>query len=109
MTTDTLIARAQSYFPTLKIIEKTSSPLMRFLGGAMFFNKGFMTEFTTTIGDTVYIPSKDWLDRNLPVLIHEVVHMYDEKRIGMFYKMGYLFPQLLVPFLLPLFFLFQNT
>jgi len=104
MTTTTLITTAQKYFPKLQVIEKPNSKLMKLIAAVMFFNRGFMTSFDTTIGDTVYVPSMAWLDQNLPVLIHETVHMYDEKRIGgLWYNLGYLFPQLLAMLLLPLF------
>ena len=105
MTTSNLIATAQKYFPKLQVIEKPQSKLMRLIAAVMFFNRGFMTDFDTTIGDTVYVPSMSWLNNNLPVLIHETVHMYDEERIGVWYNLGYLFPQLLVLLMLPLFFI----
>ena len=37
-------------------------------------------------------------------LIHEVIHLYDEKRVGFWYNLSYLFPQLLVVLTIPLFF-----
>lgn len=75
----------------------------------MFFNPGFMTSFITTIGDTIYWPSREFVQNNpqsvSEVFIHECTHIYDEKRVGSVpFKLGYLFPQILaLPMLLLLF------
>lgn len=104
MTTQDLIKKAQSYFPKLQVVEKSSSSFIKFIAAILFFNRGFMTQFLTTIGETIYIPSMAWLEGNLSVLIHEVIHLYDEKRVGFWYNLSYLFPQLLVVLTIPLFF-----
>lgn len=105
MSITTLTATAQKYFPNLKVVMKTNSSFMKFLTTIMFFNKGFMTQFLTTIGSTIYSPSEEFLENNSPILIHEIIHLYDEKRIGFLYNLICLFPQILVlPVLLLLFF-----
>ena len=96
MSTASLILAAQKHFPNLKVVMKTDSNFMKILSTLMFFNKGFMTKFTTTIGSTIYAPSQEWLDKNNPVLIHEIIHLYDEKRLGFLYNLLYLFPQILI-------------
>lgn len=103
-----LVTKAQTYFPNLKIKYKDQDSFMKFLGMLMFFNPAFMTSFVTTIGDTIYFPSKEYTeDKSVAgVFIHECTHIYDEKRLGVRFKLGYLFPQILaLPMLLLLFLL----
>ena len=45
----------------IRIAFKDESFLMKLLGFLLFFTKEFMTRFTTTIGNTVYFPSREWL------------------------------------------------
>ena len=104
-----LVAKAQTYFPNLKIKYKDQDTLMKILGTLMFFNPQFKTSFTTTIGDTIYWPNEEFVKDNPlsagHILIHECVHIYDEKKAGAIpFKVGYLFPQILaLPMLLLLF------
>jgi hypothetical protein len=104
MATADLIATAKTQFPNLQIKYKNQDPFMKFLGKLLFFSPSFMTTFVTTIGDTVYLPTEQTLINTPDVFIHECVHMYDEKRIGFFYYLGYLLPQLLAPLVLLLLF-----
>lgn len=109
MTLDALVAKAQTYYPNLQIKFKDQDPLMKLVGKLMFFNPGFMTQFVTTIGETIYWPSKQDLEdtpmASAATMIHECVHIYDEKKDGSIpFKLGYLFPQILaLPMLLLLF------
>lgn len=102
-----LVAKAQTYFPSLKIKYKDQDPLMKVLGTLMFFNPQFKTSFVTTIGDTIYFPNKEYTDHTSvsEVFIHECTHIHDEQEIGAArFKLGYLFPQILaLPMLLLLF------
>lgn len=101
-----LVTKAKTYFPDLQIKFKDQDPFMKFLGKLLFFNPGFMTSFITTIGNTIYWPSEQDLQRSSAseVFIHECTHMYDEKKMGFKFKLGYLFPQILaLPMLLLLF------
>ena len=79
---------------------KDNSWFMKVLIKILFFNKKFMTRFTTTIGKTVYFPSSQWEDRDplrsAEVLCHELVHVEDQMRLGTLrYVVAYLAPQLL--------------
>lgn len=106
MAFDELVTKAKTYFPDLKIKFKDQDPFMKFLGMLMFFNPGFMTSFVTTIGNTIYWPSKEDLERRSTseIFIHECIHMYDDKKDNLLFKIGYLFPQILaLPILLLLF------
>jgi hypothetical protein len=93
-----LISKTQSYFPSLQIKYKDQSNLMKLLGKIFFFNKAFMTDYLTTFGNTVYVPSEQWVQKNYAefasVFIHECTHMYDEKRVGIPYTFGYAVPQI---------------
>ena len=85
-------------FPDFKIVEKQDSKLMRILGKVLFFNKNFMTRYITVIGNTVYVPSKQWVKDNpynaLEVFCHEWVHMKDNRDLGPIFKILYLTPQI---------------
>lgn len=105
-----LVAAAQKYFPSLQIKYKNTSLLMRILGTIFFFNKDFINNYTTTLGSTVYFANESYT-RLRPisaavVLLHELVHIEDAKKITPFFFITlYLMPQLLAVFCLPLFFI----
>ncbi len=94
-----LVTKAKTYFPTFQVKYKDQSAFMQIIGKILFFNKDFMTNFITTIGNTVYVPSEKFVEDNQQnlsgVLIHECTHMYDSKRLGPLFTLGYLFPQIL--------------
>lgn len=102
-----LVNEAQVFFPDLKVKYKDQSPLMKILGKVLFFNKDFMSVYVTTVGSTVYFPSENFI-KIRPVsgsilFLHELVHVYDSKKISRpLFTFLYLFPQilfLLVPLL----------
>lgn len=73
-------------FPDFSIVRKTDSRFMCLLGWLLFFNRGFMTGFHTTIGSTLYV-TPGWeqmadLDR-AALLRHERVHLRQQRRYGM--------------------------
>lgn len=100
---------AQTYFPDLNIKYKDQSKFMKFLGIILFFNKDFLKEYITTIGDTIYYPNEDSTRNrfisNSVVLLHELVHIYDNKRFSILYSLLYLFPQILTILFIPLLFI----
>lgn len=100
-----------SFIPEHKIVYKTDSALMRFLGKLMFFNKSFMTDFTTTLGHTIYLTNPQYAKLHpvtLKVTIaHELVHIRDYQRLGGFlFVLMYGCPQILAPLAILLAFLF---
>lgn len=105
-----VLSEAQKHFPDLKIKFKDESRLMKLLSHIIFFNNKFMTNFTTTIGSTIYFPSKQILNDKKQdafiTLLHELVHIWDSKQ-NIFFKFLYLFPQILVILLIPLLFVFS--
>lgn len=98
---DLLLAHIYRNISGFQIVEKESSRLMRLLSFLLFFNKKFMTDFTTTIYPKVYFPksvlsSGDPIQR-ITILAHEYVHMRDRKRFGILFNIFYLSPQIFVP------------
>lgn len=79
---------------------KDESTFMYLLSKILFFNKGFMTKFITTIGSTIYFPSREYIKMNefgaVNVLAHEVVHVAQAEKYGKVpFSLMYLFPQCL--------------
>ena len=115
LTREHLEASIKKEFPDFELIDKRNSLFMKLLSKVLFFNKKFMSSYITVIGSKVYVPSLPWKSDNpygaCEVLSHEWVHMKDGKRLGIWFKLLYLFPQILAPlaligFLNPWFFLF---
>jgi hypothetical protein len=84
---------------------KNKSLFMKFLGFLLFFNKSFMSDYTTTIGNTIYFPSEEFVIENekssIVILAHEVVHIAQSEKYGKFlFSLIYLFPQCLALFAL---------
>ena len=104
-----LITAAQTYFPSLQVKYKDQSSLMKFLGKLLFFNPSFMTDYTTTIGTTIYAPNTQFFTlhpvSSSVVLLHEFVHMHDQKQVSQIaFQIAYLMPQILILPALLLFF-----
>jgi len=90
-----------------KVKYKDQSVFMKILGFLLFFNRGFMTNVTTTIGKTAYFTSKKEVEtddspRYSITLGHEFRHVYDSRGFwkSIWFVLAYLFPQILAPFML---------
>lgn len=110
MSFESVVNEAIIHFPNLQIKYKNESLFMKILGKLMFFNKSFMTDYVTTIGNTVYFPSKLFVTirpvSSSMILMHELAHVYDSKKFtSPLFSFLYLFPQILVLLALPLFFI----
>jgi len=110
MDINNLIINAKEHFPNLKIKYKDSSNFMKLLGYILFFNKRFMTSYTTTIGNTIYFPNEKFIrsrpNSAITIFLHELIHVYDAGRFNKYlYGFLYLFPISLLLVSLPLFFL----
>ncbi len=84
---------------------KDKSTFMKILGYILFFNKAFMTSFTTTVGSTVYFPSEAGLEKRgngaMSTLAHEYQHVKDADSVtGVVFGFAYLIPQILAPLML---------
>ena len=109
MSLENVITAAKKYYPELQVKFKDESSFMKVLATLLFFNKEFITKYSTTIGNTVYFPTKDYLKTknivNIITFLHELVHIEDAKRVGhILYSFLYLFPQILAVLAIPLFF-----
>jgi hypothetical protein len=95
-----LVTASQKYFPSLQVRYKDRSNFMKFLGTVMFFNKKFMSSYTINIGNIIYLPNCHFT-KSHPVsgsvsFLHELIHLYDQKRLGNIgFRLSYLFPQIL--------------
>jgi len=95
----------QEKMPDLKVKYKNTSTLMKVISYILFFNKNFMTSFTTTLGSTIYFPSEEYVKKNemgaVLTLAHEYVHAKDAKSIsGFLFSFLYLLPLSLAPLML---------
>lgn len=83
----------------LRLRYKSESWFMHLLAAVLIFNPRFLTTFSTTIGRTVYLPSREWAEQHPrsaeEVLAHEAVHAYDYANAPVSFALGYLFPQVL--------------
>lgn len=108
--------RIKSRYPKFSYKFKDEDSLMQRIGKVLFFNKGFLTVSTTTLGPTVYFPKREWFEANpdnyFETLCHEYVHVVDDAKHPIWFKLKYAFPQilaapaalfvLLLPILIPL-------
>ena len=82
----------------IKVVEKKYSWLMRAIGKLLFFNKGFMDHYITTIGRTVYWPNLDDALKNpdgmFDTYFHEAQHGHDFIRFSVFFILSYISPQI---------------
>jgi len=87
--------------PGIRVTFKDESTFMKVLGFLTFpFNPAFMTGFITTIGSTIYFPSRGKYGlaptSSFGVIAHEFVHIWDSKKRPVLYELSYLFPQVLL-------------
>ena len=101
------IARVIKNFPTFRIIRKEDSKLMRVINVLLRIltfggQKMFMMNFTTTLGNTMYIPTlwDHWPEEvRCIILRHEAIHMKQAKKywrpffsfLYMFFPLPFLF------------------
>ena len=100
----TLLNAMKSSHPDVQIKFKDESKFMKILKKVMFFNKNF-PRYTTTIGSNIYFTSREefqYREKYAPkglfgTIAHEYVHMWDDKQ-SRWFKLKYLFPQILTIF-----------
>ena len=78
-----LVEKSKEFFPDLEVKYKTESSFMKLIGKILFFNKTFMTFYTTTIGSTIYFPNREFVNNkevsSSIIFLHELVHIHDSK------------------------------
>lgn len=98
-------ALLQAQMDGFRIKFKNQSTLMKIIGYILFFNKSFMTSFTTTIGKTVYFPTEEHLEKKgnlnaISTLAHEYQHAKDADKISApLFGLLYLIPLAVAPFM----------
>lgn len=96
-TLERLIEYAHNEIEGFNIEYKDISMLMKILGALSPWNPRFMSDFTTTVGTTMYVPRKDFMGSQelyLEIVAHELVHMRESKKQGaLLYFLRYFFPQ----------------
>lgn len=108
---ESFLFELQRINPKFNIKFKDKSLLMKIIGALLFFNKDFMKTYTTTIGNTVYFPSKQFIESSpesaLIITAHEYRHAYDANKINsLLFSIIYLMPQLLFILIVPALYLF---
>lgn len=106
MLSDSLIQFIKQKHPDFQIIDRTESKLMKLLSVLLFFNRGFLNSYTTTIGKKIYFSSSVYDSilngtNNLTtctLIAHEYIHISDQKRYPIIFQFVYLFPQILAIF-----------
>jgi hypothetical protein len=96
---DRLLKLGQEKY-SISVKFKDKSLLMKALGKLLFFNPNFMKSYITTLGNTIYFPTEEWLKNNrdsaAASMAHELVHVSDSKEIGLvIFSYTYLFPQVI--------------
>jgi len=93
-----LVFYIEKQIPKFQLCSKENSVLMRFLSVILFFNKGFMTKYITTLYPRVYVPKLPWdshtIESRIGVLAHEYVHLKDRKRWWWLFDILYAAPQI---------------
>lgn len=92
-----IVASIVKDVPKYTIESKEASLMMRIFAKIMFFAPNFLHHFVTTIGARTYEPETDIKANAWGVIAHEGVHARDDLRLGVKFKIAYLFPQCLAP------------
>jgi len=105
-----VVTEIQQYYPDMRVAYKDESTFMKTLGKILFFNKSFMNDYTTTIGSTVYFPTRKFVEQKpinaAIVILHEMMHIDQAKKYSKYlFSFLYLFPQISFLLFLPLLFL----
>ena len=94
---DELVSAIRRRIPGFKIRYKNKSIWQKIIGKLCFFNRGYMTDYTSTYGDTVWYPSRKFLEesykRAFKILAHEYVHLLDRKKYPIIFELFYVMPQ----------------
>jgi hypothetical protein len=90
--------------PGFSIKYKEDSRWQRFLGFLSFFSTGYMVNVTTTLGETVWFPSRKFVKENrwraFKILAHEYIHVLDGSKYSFLFQFLYALPQLFALFAL---------
>ncbi len=93
-------AEIRKVIPKFEIRFKDESKLQKFLGLLVWlFNREYMTRYTTTLYPVVWFPSRAFYESrpkvSFTILAHELVHLLDTQKHPFWFRVSYLFPQVL--------------
>ena len=99
---DEFMELTHARFSDIRVVRKSSSffmYLIYYVSLMFIWQKRFMKGYNTTIGQTVYvidrtIDEKRW-EGLYRTMRHEFIHMLQDEKEGIWFKLGYLFPQVL--------------
>lgn len=96
MKSDKIIERIREDFPKFRIVQKQDSRFWKLLGK---INSRWLTDFSTTVGNSVYVSTRFQNLSELEkcaILVHEAIHLYDMKKDGKsYFYLKYCSPQIL--------------
>jgi len=88
--------------PKFQVKYKDESKWQKFIGKLAFFNRKYMTKYTTTSYPKVFFPSRKFVEDNkfkaFKVLAHEYLHLLDRKKRAVIFELFYAAPQWLMIF-----------
>lgn len=96
---ENMVALVKKEIPGFEVRYKNEHLSSKVLGVlAWIFNRRYMTDYTTTRYPHVYFPSRDFVKKSpttaVKILAHELVHLVDRKRKGIWFSLSYALPQL---------------
>lgn len=92
---DELESRLRAELPGFRIAYKDESRWQRAIATLVHpFNRRYLSDYTTVLGRTVWMPSRDWRARQSPyalvaLLRHEAVHLRDMRRFPLIFPLTY--------------------
>ncbi|MBT9557480.1 MAG: hypothetical protein IV100_15675 [Myxococcales bacterium] len=92
---DELESRLRAELPGFRIAYKDESRFQRAIAAFVRpFNRRYLSDYTTVLGRTVWMPSRDWRTRQSPyaliaLLRHEAVHLRDMRRFPLIFPITY--------------------
>lgn len=94
---DDLVLAIKERLPKFQVKYKDENLFQKFLGVLMFFNRGYMTRYTTTMFGNVYFVSRKSVGENprhaWKILAHEYVHLLDGRDHPVKFPLYYALPQ----------------
>jgi hypothetical protein len=84
MSFNDLTQAAAQYFPKSRVKYKDHSFFMKFFGNLLFFKKGFMTDYPTTLCSSIYFPNQHFVKvhpiTSSVLFLHELIHLHSSKK-----------------------------
>lgn len=97
---DDAVRQIKVHIPKFEIRYKDESWSSKVIAVLVWmFNRDYLKRYTTTRYPKVYFPSRRFIEDSplsaTKILYHEFVHMWDRKKVGVWWSWAYVMPQLL--------------